>query len=436
MRFRWSTVAWLAAVLLAAVNLRPAIASVPPIVDALRASLGLSASAAGVLTSVPVVCMGLFAPAAAWAAARWGTGRTMALALGLLTVATAIRPLAGVGVLYGATVLAGVAIAVGGALMPALVRSRFPDRVGPVTGLYTAALIAGALIGAGGTEPLRALFGSWEAALAVWAVPAALGLLVWLVVRPTAAHRPVSAAASGGSWSPWRDRGAWMVTLYMGSQSLLYYAPLAWLAARYTELGWSAARAGGLLALFSATQLFSALVAPALARRDPRPAILAGLLLAVGCLGLIAVAPLAAPEVWSALLGIGVGANFALALTVVGQIAPTPGDTPKASGMAFFVGYLLAAVGPVAVGFLHDLTGGFRVPYLALVGFGVVTLWFGFEAGSAGRSVPDRPAGSAGRPVPDRPAGSAGRSVPDRGADRDTGESRAEAGGDAHGRVG
>ncbi len=254
MRGRFTTAAWLAAVLLAALNLRPAIASVPPIVDAVRGSLGLSASAAGVLTAAPVICMGLFAPAAAWAAARWGTARTMALALALLTVATAVRPLAGVGLLYTGTVLAGIAIAVGGALMPALVRDRFPDRVGPITGLYTTALISGALIGSGGTEPLRTALGdSWPAALAIWAVPAALALVVWLVVRPIAA--PPRPAAAASDWSPWRDRDAWMVTLYMGGQSLLYYAPLAWLAARYTELGWSAARAGGLLALFSATQV-------------------------------------------------------------------------------------------------------------------------------------------------------------------------------------
>jgi CP family cyanate transporter-like MFS transporter len=419
-RGRWSAAAWLAAVLLAALNLRPAIASVPPIVDSVRDSLGLSGSAAGVLTSVPVVCMGLFAPVAAWAAARWGTGRTMALALALLVVATAVRPLAGSGLLYAATVLAGIAIAVGGALMPALVRARFPDRVGPVTGLYTTALISGALIGAGGTEPLRAVLGdSWRAALAIWSVPALLALGVWLLVRPArdrgpasgvAAAREVAHAGTGHSvgpagiadtrvpvnrsgaplevveWSPWRDRGAWMATLYMGGQSLLYYAPLAWLAARYTDLGWSAARAGGLLALFSATQVVAALVTPALARRDPRPAIVGGLLIAVVCLGLIAVTPLSAPAVWAALLGVGVGANFALALTVVGQIAPTPDATPRASGMAFFVGYLLASVGPVAVGFLHDRTGGFRVPYLALVGFGLLTVIVGIAAGNAVRA--------------------------------------------------
>jgi CP family cyanate transporter-like MFS transporter len=260
-------------------------------------------------------------------------------------------------------------------------------------------LISGALLASGGTEPLRTVLGdSWRAALAIWSVPAALALAVWLAVRPAAARPSARAAVRSGAgdgsvapapdgreWSPWRDRGAWMVTLYMGGQSLLYYAPLAWLAARYTDLGWSAGEAGGLLALFSATQVLSALVAPSLARRDPRPAIAGSLLITIAFLALIGVAPLSAPAVWAALLGIGVGANFALALTVVGQIAPTPAATPKASGMAFFVGYLLASIGPVAVGFLHDRTGGFRTPYLVLAAFGLPVLVAGLAAGQASR---------------------------------------------------
>jgi len=375
-------------VLLAAANLRPAIASVPPVVDPLGATFGLSSSAVGALTSVPVICMGLFAPVAAWASTRWGTGRAMALALALLTLATAVRPLAGVAVLYAATVLAGVGIAIGGALMPALVRARFPDRVGPVTGLYTTALIVGALVAAGATEPLRAAAdGSWRTALALWSVPAFAALLIWLAVRPAGGRPtlPVVAVDARGpaGWSPWRDRRAWVATAYMGGQSLLYYALLAWLAASYTDRGWSPARAGGLLAIFSATQVVSALLAPTLSRRDPRPAIAGATGLTLLGLVLIVTAPLSAPALFASLLGLGAGANFALALTVVGQIAPTPASTPRASGMAFFASYLLAAAGPVAVGLLRDSTGTFTVPYLTLVAVGVLTLAAGLSAAVA-----------------------------------------------------
>jgi CP family cyanate transporter-like MFS transporter len=389
-------VPWLVAVVLVALNLRPAVASVPPIVGEVRGALGLSTAAAGALTALPVVCMGLFAPVAAVVAVRWGTTRTLAAALALLAAAVVVRPLGGSALLFAGTVLAGVGIAVGSALLPALARARFPDRVGPVTGVYTIALIGGALLAAGGTEPLRAaLFGSWRWALALWAVPAVVALVGWLAVRPAVAPAvspgdprpsPHRSRRRRGGWSPWRDRTAWSATVYMGGQSLLYYVPLAWLAARYTELGWSAREAGGLLALFSATQLVSALALPAIARPDPRPGIAGAVGLTAACLGVIAVAPLAAPALWAALLGLGVGGNFALALTVVGTVAPAPGDTARASGMAFFVGYLLASVGPVAVGLAHDATGDFRWPFLGLVAVGAVTLAAGLAAG-----VPRRP---------------------------------------------
>jgi CP family cyanate transporter-like MFS transporter len=354
-------------VVLVSLNMRPAIASVPPIVDEIREAYGLSAAAAGALTALPVVCMGVFAPAAAWLSARWGTGRVVAAALVLLTAATLVRPLGGSALLFGGTFAIGVGVAVGGALLPALVRSRFPDRVGPMTGVYTTALIGGALVAAGVTP----LPGSWRAALAFWALPAAVALAVWWAVRPAG---PAVFPASASSWSPWRSRPAWLATVYMGGQSLLFYAVLAWLPARYTDLGWTARAAGGLLALFSAAQLVTALGLPVLARRDPRPAIAGALLATMASLVLVAVVPLAAPAVWAVLLGLGVGGSFALALTVVGQVAPTPSDTARASGMAFFVGYLFAALGPVAVGLLHDTTGDYRWPFLSLLVVGAVAL--------------------------------------------------------------
>src|SRR5262249_30688526 len=148
----------------------------------------------------------------------------------------------------------------------------------------------------------------------------------------------------------------------------LYYAPLAWLAARYTAVGVPAAAAGVLLGLFSAAQLVSALVLPALAHR-----LRALRALVAGCVGLstlmlvlIAVAPKVAPYAWVTLLGVGVGGQFALALTLLGSLGRGPADAAAAAGMAFFVGYLLASLGPVAAGALHDLTGGYRVPFLAV----------------------------------------------------------------------
>jgi MFS transporter, CP family, cyanate transporter len=372
----------LAAVVLVALNLRPAIASVPPLADSIAADYRLSAAATGLLTTLPVLCMGAFAPLGALLGRRFGTERLLAAALLLIATGTAMRAIAGLWLLYLATVLFGVGIAVAGALLPPLVRERFPDRVGPVTGLYTTGLIGGALLAASLTAPLHTALGvGWPAALGLWALPALLALAGWLAVAGRTAPVPVEAVP--GAPAPWRSRRAWAATFFMGGQSLLYYASLAWLAARYTALGFSAAEAGLLLGLFSATQLVSALGLPLLAHHfgDPRPWIAASLATTGGALALIAYLPGAVPWLWASLLGLGMGGQFALALTVLSTLGANPRESAAATGMALFVGYLLAAAGPVVAGALRDATGGYVVPFAALAVFSVPVLLSGVASG-------------------------------------------------------
>jgi CP family cyanate transporter-like MFS transporter len=392
---------------LVALNLRPAIASVPPVLPDIQHDLGLSGTGAGVLTALPVLCLGLFAPAAAWLAGRFGVDRVVAWALVVLGAGTLVRALGGAAVLFAATFLAGIGLAVGGALLPGIVKAHFPaDRAATVTGLYTTGLAGGALLAAALTVPLRNLFGgSWAPALAVWALPAAAALLVWRQVAAAAgpgrpAAGPESPGASGadaagghegsrgpaaepapaeGGGLPWRSGLAWRVTLYTGLQSLLFYAALTWLSPLYRAQGWSAERAGLLLAVFSLSQLVATLGLPALADRtgDRRP----WTALAVGActagLLVVAVAPMAAPWLAAAVIGFGAGGQFAMALTLLVDTAADPAASQRLSGMAFLVGYLLAAAGPAAVGVLHDVTGGFTAAFLALTVIGVVTLALG-----------------------------------------------------------
>jgi CP family cyanate transporter-like MFS transporter len=207
----------------------------------------------------------------------------------VIGVGAGLRAVAGAAGLYSGAILAGVGIAVAGMLLPSLVRTRFPDRVGPVTGVYTAALIGGALLAAGATEPLRqALRLSPQATLALWSVPAAVALVAWLLL-PRVPRLQLPARVS----LPWRSRAAWLGALFMGGQSLLFYATLAWLAAAYTSLGRSASYAGLVLAVFSATQVITALAMPALAHRggDVRPWIALSVGVTTLGLGLVAFAP-------------------------------------------------------------------------------------------------------------------------------------------------
>jgi CP family cyanate transporter-like MFS transporter len=377
----------LVVVVAVALNLRPAIAAVPPVLDAIQRDLGLSATAAGLLTALPVVCMGAFAPAGAALARRVGPEAAVALALTLVAAGTLVRGLGPSAVaLYGGTLASGIGIGLGGVLLPRVVKAWFPNRPGAVTGLYTAGLVTGAMLASAATVPLMNALGvGWPAAIAAWGLPAAAALAAWVPV--TRRLRTAAEPAPGPVRLPWRSGVAWRVTLYMGSQSLLYYAALTWLSPLYLAEGWTADRAGLLLGLFSLTQIFSALAVPALADRtgDHRPWIALCVGAATVMLAAIGLAPTAAPWVWAAVLGLGVGGMFALALTLLVKLASSPAGAARLSGMALLVGYLLAATGPVLAGALYDAAGSYRAPFLALAGIGVATLAVGVSVRPSAR---------------------------------------------------
>lgn len=381
---------WLVTIALVALNLRAAITSVPPLAVDLGVDLGLGAVAIGALTTIPVACMGLFAPVAAWFT-RWLDPSTVLTAgIGLIAAGAGVRAVGGVVPLYLGTALAGIGIAVVGTLLPGLVRTRVPDRVGPVTGIYTAALITGAFIASSLAEPVRIwLDASAQAALAVWAGPAVVALVVWAMVSRPIERAPTTRPRPAGDDrpSPWRDSSAWVVTGFMAVQSLLFYGALAWLPVSAIAQGMSAQEAGLLLGLFTVTQVLTAFVVPALAHRtgDMRPWVVLTVSATTAGLALVALVPYGFPGalwLWAALQGLGMGGHFALALNAITQVAPSTAAVPAYSGMAFLFGYSLAAIGPVLLGFLADASGGYRLPFLTLTGFGLITLVLGVAAAS------------------------------------------------------
>jgi CP family cyanate transporter-like MFS transporter len=370
-----------------ALNLRPAIAAVPPVLEAIQRDLGLSATAAGLLTALPVVCMGAFAPVGAALARRVGQEAAVSCALALVAGGTLVRGLDAAAVtLYGGTLLSGVGIAVGGALLPRVVKAWFPARAGAVTGLYTAGLVGGAMLASAATVPLMDGLGTgWPTAIAAWGLLAVAALVAWVPV--TRRLRTAADPAPGPVRLPWGSGVAWRVTLYMGSQSLLYYAALTWLSPLYLAAGWKADRAGLLLGLFSFTQIFSALAVPALADRtgDHRPWVALCVGVTTAMLAALGLAPTAAPWLWAALLGLGVGGMFALALTLLVKLASSPAAAARLSAMALLVGYLLAATGPVLAGALYDAVGSYRLPFLVLAGIGVATVTLGVSVRPSAR---------------------------------------------------
>jgi CP family cyanate transporter-like MFS transporter len=356
-----------------AANLRPAAATVGPVIDGIRDSLGISSTAASALLALPLVCFGAAAVLAPTLAGRLGHARSIAAALALLVVGLVLRVEGGVAELFLGTFLAGAGIAVVNVLLPVLVKRSFPGRTGFATTVYMGALTGVAALAAALTVPIEhVLGGGWQVGLGVWAVPAAVGLAIWLpqLREPV----PVRAAVAGGRAAAapagqlLRDPIARRLILFFGLQAASFYAMLSWLPSIFKADGLGSTSAGVLLGVSMAMGLPAALVIPGLATRarDQRRFPLAlCTITAAGFVGLI-VAPTAAPLLWAVLIGLGQGACFPLAMTLIVLRSGAVAVTTSLSTLVQGCGYLIAACGPLLVGAVHDATGSWSVAVVLL----------------------------------------------------------------------
>lgn len=363
-----SRVLFVAAIVLASLNLRPAMASLAPLIETIRLDLALSFTALGLLTTIPVICLGVFPVVANRLATRIGIERALLAALILITLATAAR-FAGhqVAVLFASAFVVGLGVAGGQAYIPAIAKRHFGANASVVTALYATTMSASAVIVVATTSPLTDYLGSWPAGLAIWCLPALLAVGFWI---PIASERPPAPRpATKPVGLPWRDQIAWRITLFSAVTFILFFSILAWYAPIYQAQGWNDGDAASLVAFLFFAQLVSALVVTAAAARQTGRRLLMLLSTLLSVLGLAGVAymPLAAPWVWAGSVGLGLGVQFTLALTLPVDYGASPEEVGRLTAMAMSVGYLLASVGPVAIGWLRDLTGSFEVPIAGLV---------------------------------------------------------------------
>lgn len=368
---------------LVALNLRPALSSMSPVLGQVSEALGLSASQAGLLTTLPVLCLGLFAPLAPVLARRFGSERVIVGILFVLALGILVRSTLGASGVFLGSLMAGASIGIIGVLLPGIVKRDFPQHAGTLTGVYTMALCLGAAMAAGATVPLTRHFDdSWALGLGFWLVPALLAMLVWLPqARQGHGLHKVAYRVRG----LWRDPLAWQVTLYMGLQSSLAYIVFGWLPSILIGRGLSPTEAGLVLSGSVIVQLVSALSAPWLATRgkDQRLAIVVVMLVTLAGLFGCLYAPIEGLWGWAVLLGLGQGGTFALALTLIVLRSKDAHVAANLSSMAQGVGYTLASMGPFAVGVVHDLTGGWSALGWIFALLGVGAIIFGLGAGRA-----------------------------------------------------
>lgn len=374
-----------ASVVLIALNLRPVFSSLSVVLPEVMASTGLSPTSASALTTLPVICLGVFAIVAPWLGRRFGTERTLLACLLMIVVGTLLRGTGSVPLLFAATALAGTGIAISNVLMSALIKRDFAKQAALMMGLYTMAVCAGAAGGAGLTVPLEnALGGDWTRALAVWAAPAAVVALIW---APQALPRkPVPSESGHAVRGLWRDPLAWQVTGFMGLQSALAYAVMSWLAPILRERGLDAETAGYVVSVAVMTQLVTCLVVPLVAVKCRNQV---GMAVGVSMLTLVALMGcMFAPTggiwglwPWAVLLGIAQGGSFSLALTFIVLRSRDSHVAAQLSGMVQGVGYLIAACGPMLVGLLRGWTGSFDASAFLFGAIGIALLACAMGAG-------------------------------------------------------
>ena len=386
-------------------NLRTAIASLPPVFPELSAQLGLSATAITVLATIPVVCFGLFSGVAAPLSRRFGEERVLLASLSLVAAGLVLRGALPRILLYPGTVLACGAIALMNVLLPSMIKRRQPERAGLLIGTYLLFLgigsVLGSLLAVPGYQYAAGapwLGGSVRFSLWMWAAPAALAFVAWL---PQWRYR--SPAGGPAPAEPARRRNgppsarvavtrhalAWQVTAFMGLQSLSYYAALSWLPTLLRDRGATAAHAGTLLALMNLGNAVTAMLVPVLAHRMAAQRLLVVPTVVATAAGIAGAlyAPLGSAWVWILLLGLAQGAALGLGIFFTMARTHDPVAAASLSAMAQGWGYLLAAVGPLAVGLLHASTGGWDTPVTLLLVLCAVELAVGWLA-ARGRVLP------------------------------------------------
>jgi CP family cyanate transporter-like MFS transporter len=368
-----------------AFNLRAAIVGVGPLLDTIREDFGISTTVAGSISTLPVICFGTLAGVAPWLARRYGIDRMIWLTMVGLTVGILVRTAQPMFALFLGTAIIGGSIALANVLVPAVVKRDFPERTGVMTGVYTMCLTLGGALAAGLMVPiLEHTSLGWRGALGLLAIPSLVAVLLLL---PRLRMHPTGQTAAQRNEAPrprlWGNRLAWYVSLFMGLQSFVFFGVGSWMAVVLAESGLSDARAGLMWSLANVAGLPSSMLVPMVAQRVRDQRVLVVVIAAcwaTAVIGLL-VAPATLTLLWMVLFGIAAGASLSVALMFIVLRSPDTAHAAALSGMAQAIGYSLAAFAPFLFGALHDLTGGWEISLVMILGVMLLMVLTGLKAG-------------------------------------------------------
>ncbi|WP_439864325.1 MFS transporter [Pseudomonas antarctica] len=361
-------------IVLVALTLRPAIVSVGPLMPGLLKTFALSHTQAALLTAIPTLLMGLLALPAPWLARRFGRDRVILVALAVLCVATGLRAFVGsIGLLFLSTVGVGAGIAVAGALIAGFVKASYPKQAAMLMGVYATALALGSTVAAALTGPLAVWASNWRVSAGFWALPAVISFVAWLYIERKGRSAEQSNVTTTPHSMPLRNPTAWLIAVFFACNNFIFYAYISWIAPMYVDFSRTPTSAGLVLASFTLAFMVANPVFGLLSRNEDRRVLLA-VSSGIALLGIIAtaIAPQAMPFVMIPIIAFGTGGAFTLGMTLPLDNTKTSGEANAWNAMILLFSYVVAAAGPLLMGYLRDFTGSFHPSLWLMVGVSLV----------------------------------------------------------------
>ncbi|SDJ51012.1 CynX/NimT family MFS transporter [Salimicrobium halophilum] len=373
-------------IILVSFNLRPAITSVGPVIGLVREDLNLANWSAGLLTTLPLVAFAFTSPVTPRISAKFSSERTLLAGMFFIFIGVVARLIPNTFILFAGTLLAGIGIAVCNVLLPGVVKEKFPNKVAFMTGVYVTSMGVFASVASGVSIPIASGLGwGWTNTLAIWAIPALLAMILWIYLiwkeRNTAKEEEYIALEDSNVW---KSPLAWKIAAFMGLQSFLFYVTVAWLPEMLHASGVTIATAGWMTSAALFIGLPASFLVPVIAEKfeDQRYVVLL-----LGCIALIGYSSLwignSLPLLILSIICIGItlSGSFALALAFLGMRTKSARQASALSGMAQAFGYALAAIGPMLIGLLFDISGSWTIPIITLLIVSLGVIGFGMEAG-------------------------------------------------------
>ncbi|WP_040949392.1 CynX/NimT family MFS transporter [Gorillibacterium massiliense] len=359
-------------ILLVSMNMRPAITSIAPLLETIQSELGLNSTMVSLLTAIPVVCMGLFAPVAPLISGRVGLERSVSYCLFIIAAATGMRYLADdATVMLASAGVIGIGLAVAGPSISGTIKRHFPDKAPMMIGVYSVGIGLGASLGAGITIPIQNLVASsWTAALASWSMLALLSLFIWIYatknMKTVASRQP---STNRFPRFPWNEKRAILIMLFFGLQGSLNYSVTAWLAPISQTFGLTTSMAGTILTTFTIVQTVTGFIIPILVSKYSNRLfwmLLSSFSMLLGLISLSFFKYETIPWISSVLLGVGSGALFFLALLLPLDNTKNAEEAGAWTSMVQCGGYIIAGLGPAFTGLIVDISGIYENAFIMM----------------------------------------------------------------------